>query len=133
MTFHFNPARGLIRVRVVLSGPVRSTVVYLALDTGASATLIGLDPLRLVGYDPPAIGQRMQITTGSGTAQANRLPIAALAALGPTRVTFPVVAHNLPPAASVDGVLGLDFLRGQILTLAFLKGEITLTTGGPTP
>jgi predicted aspartyl protease len=107
--------------------------VYLALDTGASATLIGLDPLRLVGYDPPAVGHRMQITTGSGTAQAYRLPVAALGALGQNRTNFPVVAHDLPPTSSVDGVLGLDFLRGQILTIDFQKGEITLTAGGPTP
>ena len=133
MNFHFNPARGLIRVEVVVSGPIGNAVVQLALDTGATATLIGLDPLRLAGYDPTAVGQPMQITTGSGTAQASRLSITSLTALGHTRLNFPVVAHNLPSRSSVDGVLGLDFFRGHILTIDFVKGEIALTAGGPTP
>jgi len=133
VSFPFNPVRGLIRVHVELTGPVGKTAVYLALDTGATATLIGLDPLRLAGYDPTTAGQQIQITTGSGVAQAQRISVASLTALGQTRANFPVFAHNLPPRASVDGVLGLDFFRGQVLNVDFVKGEITLTTGGPTP
>jgi predicted aspartyl protease len=133
VSFSFNPVRGLIRVRVELSGPIGNTAVYLALDTGATATLIGLDPLRLAGYDATSAGQQMQITTGSGVAQAHRMPVTSLTALGQTRANFPVVAHNLPPRASVDGVLGLDFFRDQVLTIDFVKGEIILTAGGPTP
>ena len=133
MSYPFNPARGLIRVRAVLSGPIGDVVVQLALDTGATATLIGFDPLRVAGYDPTVTGQQMNITTGSGLTQAFRLPVASLTALGKTRTSFPVVAHNLPSTVSVDGVLGLDFLRDQILTINFQKGEITLTNGGSTP
>jgi hypothetical protein len=33
----------------------------------------------------------------------------------------------LPPGAGVDGLLGLDFLRGQSLTIDFRSGEITLS------
>lgn len=133
MTFTFNPTRGLIRVRVDLSGPAAQTVLYLALDSGATRTLIGLDALRLAGYDPTAVGQKTQMTTGSGVVQAYRLPVTSLSALGQTRTNFPVIAHNLPPGTSVDGLLGLDFLRGNVLSIDFIKGEITLTPGGPTP
>jgi predicted aspartyl protease len=129
--FPFNPKRGLIRVQVDLSGPAGQTVVYLALDTGATSTLIGLGALQLAGYDPTVVGQKMQIITGSGTVQAYRLPVASLAALGQTRTGFPVIAHTLPPGASVDGVLGLDFLRGNVLTIDFIQGEINLDPGAP--
>jgi hypothetical protein len=40
---------------------------------------------------------------------------------------FSVLSHALPPVAGVDGLLGLDFFRGQILTLDFRGGHITLS------
>ena len=40
---------------------------------------------------------------------------------GATRTT-----HTLPPSASVDGLLGLDFFRGQILNLDFRTGVVML-------
>jgi len=131
--FSFNPAQGLIRVRVEVTGPTGSAVVYLGLDTGATATVIRTVPLVQAGYDPVALGHPLQLTTASGVAQAFRFPALSLIALGQARNNFRVIAHNLPPSTSVDGVLGLDFFRGQVLTLDFVKGEITLTTGGPTP
>jgi hypothetical protein len=56
-----------------------------------------------------------------------RLPVDKIEALGQERLNFSVIAHTLPPSASVDGVLGLDFMRSHVLTLDFQNGEITLT------
>jgi predicted aspartyl protease len=133
VTFPFNPARGLIRVRVNLAGPLGNTFVDLALDTGATSTLIGMDPLQLVGYDPASTGQPISVTTAAGVVPSFRLPILSLTALGQTRTTMSILARALPPTSSVDGLLGLDFLRGHILTIDLIKGEITLTPGGATP
>jgi hypothetical protein len=47
-------------------------------------------------------------------------------AMGQERTDFPVLAHTLPPSASVDGLLGLDFLRRQIVTIDFRRGIISL-------
>ncbi len=47
-------------------------------------------------------------------------------ALGREFAQLPVLAHTLPPSAGVDGVLGLDFLRGQLLTIDFPNGRLTL-------
>jgi hypothetical protein len=41
-------------------------------------------------------------------------------------MSFPIIAHTLPPSATVDGLLGLDFFRGQQLNIDFRRGEITL-------
>jgi predicted aspartyl protease len=133
VTFPFNPNRGLIRVRVDLVGPVGNTIVHLALDTGATSTLIGMDPLKLVGYDPAASGQPISVTTAGGVVSSFRLPVQSLTALGRTRTNMSVLGHALPPTSSVDGLLGLDFLRGNVLTIDFFKGEITMTPGAPTP
>jgi hypothetical protein len=36
------------------------------------------------------------------------------------------IAHTLPPTAPVDGLLGLDFVRSQQLTIDFRAGQIEL-------
>ena len=46
--------------------------------------------------------------------------------LGQNRTGFPVIAHTLPDTTMVDGLLGLDFFQGHILTLDFQVGSITL-------
>jgi len=40
---------------------------------------------------------------------------------------FLVLAHTLPPSASVDGLLGLDFRHGQVVNIDFQQGIISFT------
>jgi hypothetical protein len=47
--------------------------------------------------------------------------------MGQERRHFPVLAHTLPPSASVDGLLDLDYVRGQMLNIDFRQGTISLT------
>lgn len=56
-----------------------------------------------------------------------RLVLNRFTALGQDRIDFPDLSQALPPGAEIDGVLGLDFLRGQVLTLDFRVGLITLS------
>lgn len=132
MTFTFNPTSGLILVEATLEGPAGKVQVRLALDTGATSTLIGTDPLEVVGYDPAAVGKPVKTTTAGGVVQSLRLGIKSLSALGQTRANMPVLARTLPPTASAEGLLGLDFLRGHVLAIDFVKAEITLAPGSPT-
>jgi hypothetical protein len=37
-----------------------------------------------------------------------------------------VLSHALPPTTGIDGLLGLDFLRGSVLTIDFQNGQIDL-------
>lgn len=37
---------------------------------------------------------------------------------------FPMLCHTLPPSATVDGLLGLDFFRGERFILDLHKGII---------
>jgi hypothetical protein len=41
-------------------------------------------------------------------------------------ITGPTEAHDLPLEANVDGLLGLDFVRDQVLTIDFRTGTIDL-------
>ena len=126
MSESFNSARGLIVVRVEMSGPSAVAVLRLALDTGATGTMVNVGLLAAIGYDPSLSPERVQLTTGSGVEYVSRIQVGRIRALGQERANFPVLAHTLPPSASIDGLLGLDFLRGQVLNIDFNHGQITL-------
>jgi predicted aspartyl protease len=126
MSFRFDPEQGLIIVRAELWGPGGSGVLRLALDTGATTTVVNIAMLVAIGCDPALAPDRVQVTTGSGIEFAPRLVLNKISALGQERLEFPVLGHTLPPSAGVDGLLGLDFLRGRSLTIDFGAGHATL-------
>ena len=126
MTFPFDPQQGLIVVPAELWGPSGSVVLRLALDTGATATLVNIAMLVGVGYDPALAPTRVQVTTGSGVEYVPRVTLSRIRALGQERVDFGVLGHTLPPSAGVDGLLGLDFFRGQSVTIDFRAGRVIL-------
>lgn len=126
MSVSFDGHEGLVVVRAELAGPSGTAFLRLALDTGATRTLINTSLLVAVGYDPASSPERTEVTTGSGVEFAARVSISKVVALGRQCADFPVLAHTLPPSAGVDGVLGLDFLRGQVLTIDFQNGRLTL-------
>jgi predicted aspartyl protease len=98
----------------------------LALDTGATGTVVNVWMLVAVGYDPVLVPDRIQVTTASGVEFVPRIILNKLEALGQERTGFPVLCHTLPPSTGVDGLLGLDFFRGQRLTIDFSNGQLTL-------
>lgn len=126
MSVPFDAPQGLVIVRAEIWGPSGSAVLRLALDTGATSTVVNVAMLVAIGYDPGLAPDPVQVTTGSGVEFVPRLTLDKLVALGRERTDFPVLCHTLPPSAGVDGLLGLDFLRGQTLTLDFRNGRMTL-------
>lgn len=126
MSAAFNAQQGLIILRALLWGPKGQRSVRLALDTGATSTLVNTAILVTLGYDPAVSPDRVQMTTGSGVEYVPRLATDRIRVLGQERANFALVAHTLPPSASVDGLLGLDFLRSQELTIDFRNGHLTL-------
>ena len=66
MKVRFDPKDKLIVVETRIWGVERDVVARLALDTGATHSLLNSHLLELVGYDPATGQERLQITTGSG-------------------------------------------------------------------
>lgn len=126
MSLVFDPSKGLIVVPTRLFGPSGDTVVRLALDTGATTSMVNQDIMVFLGYDPAITPDRVQMTTGSGVEFVVRIKIDKLQALGQERLDFPILCHTLPPTATVDGLLGLDFFRGLELIIDFRSGTVTL-------
>ena len=117
----------MIRLNAGTSTRIGSASVPTVASTGATATVINVAMLVALGYDPALVPGRIQVTTGSGVEFAARISLHRIVALGQERASFPVLAHTLPPSAGIDGLLGLDYLRGQTLTVDFRSGTITLS------
>jgi predicted aspartyl protease len=126
VSVRFNPHYRLIVVTVLIAGPAGDAAARLALDTGASVTTLSRALLQLAGYDPDNAPTKVSIATGSGAAVVPQLSITRIEALGQARNSLPVLCHTFPPTVTVDGLLGLDFLRGFLLTVDFRAGRITL-------
>ena len=126
MNHAFDPAQGLVVVRAELHGPSAVIGLNLALDTGASHTMINVIPLTLAGYSPGEATDKVELTTGSGVAYAPRLPVIRISALGHARSDISVLAHTLPPSAGIDGLLGLDFMKNRVLRIDFLRSMVSL-------
>jgi predicted aspartyl protease len=127
MSIPFATQSGLVTVPAAVDGPSGSGVLRLALDTGATGTVINVGMLVALGYDPALTPERIQVTTGSGVEFVPRVTLHKIVALGQEHAQFPVLGHTLPPSAGIDGLLGLDVVRGQTLTVDFRTGTVTLT------
>jgi len=126
VTSSFDHKQGLVLVQVELWGPNGNAILRLALDTGANYTVVDVSILVALGYDPALAPNRVQVTTASGIEFAPLVILDRLFALGQVRPRFAVLGHTLPPSAGVDGLLGLNFFRGQSLTIDFRSGQVTL-------
>ena len=126
MSLPFDPEGGFIAVEVHLSGPSGYLVADFSLDTGATRSLVSQSLALRLGYDLVEATNFSRFITGSDLATAPIINFTRVEALEQERRNFPVVCHNLPSGSPVDGVLGLDFLRGQKLTIDFRAGLVTL-------
>jgi len=126
MKITFDPTQGLIVIPTRLHGLHIDTIVRLALDTGATSSMINWDVAVLLGYDPASSKERIQVTTGSGVEFAPRIVVKKVEVLGGSLENFPILCHTLPPSATVDGLLGLDFFRGVRLVVNLKEGIVAL-------
>lgn len=126
MKIKFNPTSGLIVIPTRLYGFDTDTIARLALDTGATGSMVNWDIAVLLGYDPTSSEERVRITTGSGIEFVPQIRIEKIEIPGRFKENFPILCHTLPPGATIDGLLGLDFFREVRLTIDFKSGLITV-------
>ena len=130
MSFPFDPTQDLIVVPAAVMNPDGDVfVLNLAVDTGATNTVINVGVLIAMGYDPFLSSDHFRILTGSGVESVTSVKLRNISTLGKSRNDFPAISHSLPLHAGVDGmdgVLGLDFFRGHLLAIDFRRGRISL-------
>lgn len=124
MIVSFNPEEGLIIIPTRLYGPQGDIITRLALDTGATRTTINTKILAILGYNAQFQLKHTKLLTGSGTEFVAKLNLNKIQAFSDNKKNFTVLCHTLPSTTTVDGVLGLDFLRKSRLLIDFKKGKV---------
>lgn len=94
-----------------LTGPRGRTMLRLAVDTGASYTMLPPEKLVRVGYVPQGAGRTIEVLTASGAEWTPLITIQSLRFLGCTVRHLDIVSHSLPPTSPVEGLLGLNALH----------------------
>jgi clan AA aspartic protease (TIGR02281 family) len=124
---------GTTRVPLKMSGssvlvPVtlnRRLKTFLALDTGATSTMISHRVAKTLGLRTD--GPRVVAATVNGQIAMPLVPLGSIKVGDAEIHNLTVTVHDLSPAAKIDGLLGLDFLkrfhveldsRNQLLILA---------------
>jgi predicted aspartyl protease len=126
MIFPLDPAEPLIVVTARVFGPSGQSILRLALDTGATSSMVVPKQLQRIGYDLGKALVRTTVFTANGVASGSKISLEEIESLGKTYTNFPVFCTPLPSGTGIDGVLGLDFLRGTRLTIDFRMGILIL-------
>lgn len=126
MITRFDPAAPRIEIVGHVTGPRETVRVRFVLDTGATGTVIRTTLLAAAGIVPTPDAPRRRLHGLTGGATAPMVRVRHLLAVGHGRPDFPVAAYDFAPARTYDGLLGLDFFRGLVLTLDFAGGVISL-------
>ena len=126
MSETFDPNAVSVVIRVEVTGPERVYNFRFVVDTGATRTVMRPVLLRQLGYDLTTTGRSVPVRSATGGGTARLVPVQQITALGVSRTPFELIAHELPAAVTVDGLLGLDFFRGHVLRFDFVRGKIDL-------
>ena len=106
MSFTFDPRHGLILLETELSGPAGTGIVSLALDTGATSTLVNQNRLMQLGYDPPLT---RTVYESSREAELNSSPVSRSRRLSLWDMSDPISQSSATPCRRVrvsTGFLG---------------------------
>jgi predicted aspartyl protease len=114
---------------IIVKGLLGADRISLALDTGASHTVIDLSTMLLAGYDLKDAIKIVELETGKGNIDAYVFKVNKFKSLDITRAemeicSYDFLANNL--LLEIHGVLGLDFFKNTDLFISFKKFEITV-------
>jgi predicted aspartyl protease len=122
----FDPKEDLIYLSTTLHGPLGAINARMALDTGATVTMINQDILRAAGYDLDQIYDFISIVTGSRVESVKQLTIHSIRALDHVIENLPAICHDLPEESGLDGLLGLNFLRYFDVEIRYSESSLLL-------
>jgi hypothetical protein len=125
-TFYFElpSEESLVHVDASFSGEN----YILALDTGASNTVIDLAAMIIAGYDLSQSIETVPIETGKGILDAYLFEVKTFTSLGITKKNFKICAYDFfshHVFSDIHGVLGLDFFKENTFCIN-LKKQIIL-------
>ena len=126
MKFKFDPETPVIVIEPELEGKVITERIKMALDTGATYTMIPWKVAQSLGLNPEVSERRVNITTASGVESVPLGSLKSITLFDKKVENIDVVIHDLPPMSYVDGLLGLSFLKKFEVYLNFKKGILEI-------
>ena len=114
---------------IIIIAKVDGYEVRLALDTGASDTVIDFTALMIAGYRKNNVVEEVELETAKGIITADVFKVNEISTLGMSKRGFNVcsydfLANNI--LTDIDGVLGLDFFMGKKVCIDLNKFDITI-------
>lgn len=125
-TTTFDPTKNLILVEGEVWGRGGSFTLRLALDTGASETLITPAIVDELGYSPREAVAMTGVYSAVGKEQGYILRVDRFAALGFAKEAFRVHIFDLPDRYPIDGLVGLSFLSAFNYEIRSADGQIVV-------
>ena len=124
--FKLDYQKGIIFCRAKIINKSESVILKLALDTGATHTMISPESAFGIGLNPFASKRKIEITTGGGIILAPIITIPRFCAFGYELKNLEIICHSLPSESTIEGLLGLNFLKSFKVTLNFPKNIIEI-------
>jgi len=122
--FRLDTTEGIILCKARLANKTQSIFIKLAVDTGASLTMISIESALAIGIDPSKSMRQIEITTASGIVFVPVIKIPDFKCFGAELKNIEAVCHNLPPESCVEGLLGLNFLKRAKVIIDFSRNII---------
>jgi len=126
MTTRFDADADLIVINAGITGPVGRVWGRFALDPGATSSVVRSEILEVLGYDLAQSMGTVEMVTGSSVVEVDQFSIMKIEALENEKVEVSVLVHDLPKRIGLDGLIGLDFIRGKKLTIDFRSSLLLL-------
>jgi predicted aspartyl protease len=98
----------------------------MALDTGATYTMIPWKVVESLGYEPALSEKRTSVVTTSTIEVVPLITMECIKVLGVKADNVDVACHDLPPKSRTEGLLGLSFLNRFNIDLHFKKRTLEI-------
>ncbi|KYK30870.1 MAG: hypothetical protein AYK19_04400 [Theionarchaea archaeon DG-70-1] len=115
-----------ITLRVKVEGPKGRREIDAVLDTGAGCTCISWDIAKDIGYDPAISERRVEIITANGVTEVPLIKVDSISIGELEARNVDTICHNIPEISTVDGLIGLSFLKHFDLHMNFKEGKMRI-------
>ena len=112
---------------VNIIGPDSSIEIDLILDTGSVFTVISWHMLKMIGFDPAAVSERLEVVTANGTIEVPRLIVDKMVISNIEAQNIEIICHDIPDLTGISGVLGLSFLQYFRTVIDYKQGYLEIS------
>lgn len=115
-----------ITLRLKAKGPKGTREIDAILDTGAVYTTISWDVAKDIGYDPAVSEKRTRIITANGIIEVPMIQVESFSVKELEARNVDTICHNIPEISTVDGLVGLSFLKHFTVCMNFKEGRMKM-------